>query len=90
MWVKEKLGIWKNGLVCSGRKLPRGDDGCVGWYIRNVMCFAACRDSIIRGKDLKSVRAAGVFGTKYGLMIRLPFHESIFSAGIPPDFRILS
>jgi hypothetical protein len=56
-----------------------------------VLCILQCsRDSIIRGKDLKSVRAARAFGTKYGLMIRLPFHESIFSAGISPDFRILS
>lgn len=61
------------------------------WVGISEICVLRCsRDSIIRGKDLKSVRAAGVFGTKYGLMIRLPFHESIFSAGISPDFRILS
>jgi len=59
--------------------------------ISEMLCvLRRSRDSIIRGKDLKSVRAAGAFGTKHGLMIRLPFHESIFSAGISPDFRILS
>jgi hypothetical protein len=59
-------------------------------YVEVLCILRRSRDSTIRGKDLKSVRAAGAFGTKYGLMIRLPFHESIFSAGISPDFRILS
>ena len=85
------MGILKNGLVCSGRKLLRGDDGCVGWDIRNVMyVFCGLLGTTLFEEKTSSRLVVGLFGMKYGLMIRLPFHESIFSAGISPDFRTLS
>ena len=59
--------------------------------ISGMLCvFCGLLGTALFEENTSSRLVVEVFGMKYSLMIRLPFHESIFSARISPDFRTLS